>query len=155
MTRWLKRAVCALIMSAAWGQARAAVICLDAGGRDAGCQYFQNSSGVATPTSPFTPLPVTTAPSTRTIVPLDISAVTTAGTAVTALSAGHAAAGGFLVTSNAAGLCVNQVGAAGTATSGNTTCVAQNQMYSLVPSGNAVSVNSAASSVAIGGEGLN
>ena len=90
----------------------------------------------------------------RTIVPLDISSVTTGGTAVSALSAGHATAGGFLVTSNAAGICVNQVGAAGTATSGNTQCVAQNQAFALVPSAAAVSVNSSASSVTFGGEGL-
>lgn len=100
-------------------------------------------------------IPTVNSPSTRTIVPLDISSVTTGGTAVNALSAGHATAGGFLVTANAAGMCVNQQGAAGTATSGATVCVAQNQAFTLVPSAAAVSVNSTASSVTIGGEGLN
>jgi hypothetical protein len=95
-----------------------------------------------------------TKPGTLTIVPLDVAVVTTGGTAVTALTMGHATAGGFLVTSNAAGICVNQQGAAGTSTAGGTVCVAQNQMYTLVPNGNAVSVNSTAA-VAIGGEGLN
>lgn len=97
---------------------------------------------------------VTSTPASRAIVPLDVSTVTTGGTAVTALTAGHASAGGFIVTSNVAGICVSQTGAAGSATAGGTVCVAQNQPYTLVPSAAAVSVNSPASAVAFGGEGL-
>lgn len=98
--------------------------------------------------------PSYTKPSPLTIVPFDVASVSTANTAVTALAAGHATAGGFIVTSNAAGVCVNQNGTAGTATSGSTICAVANQQITLVPSGNAVSVNSTASNVVLGGEGL-
>jgi len=99
---------------------------------------------------------VTTTPGQRTIVLLDVSTVTTGGTAVTALATGHASAGGFIVTSNAAGLCVDQYQTAGTVTGtpSSTACVAMNVPYQLVPSAHAVSVNSTASGVALGGEGL-
>lgn len=101
-------------------------------------------------------VPMQTRPSTRTIVPLDVSAIGTGGTAVTALTAGHATAGGKLVTANAAGLCVDQHGTAGTVTGtpSTTMCVPQNVVFDLVPSAGAVSVNSTAAA-AIGGEGLN
>lgn len=92
-----------------------------------------------------------TSPSSIIVTSLDVSTV--AGSAVNALTAGHAGKGGFIVTSNAAGVCINQVGAAGTATSGDTTCVAQNQPYYLAPSGNAVSVNSTGNPVTIAGYG--
>jgi hypothetical protein len=93
---------------------------------------------------------------TRTIVALDVSSVTTGGTAVTALATGHATAGGYLVTANAAGICVDQVTTAGTVTGtpSTTACVAQNQPFYLVPANHAVSVNSSASTVSFGGEGL-
>ena len=106
--------------------------------------------------TPKAPLPVGTKSSALTIVPLDVSSVTTGGTAVTALNAGHATAGGFIVTANAAGICVDQRTTAGTATGtpSSTTCVAQNQVFNLVPNPGAVSVNSTASSVPFGGEGL-
>lgn len=94
-------------------------------------------------------------PGSLTIVALDISSVTTGGTAVNALSATHSSAGGFVMTANAAGICINQIGgAAGTSTSGSTTCVAQNQPYYIAPSANAVSVNSTASGVALAGYGF-
>lgn len=96
-----------------------------------------------------------TVPGSLLVVPLDVATVTTGGTAVTALTSGHASAGGFLVSSNAAGICVNQQGVAGTATTSGTVCVVQNQVYKLVPSNNPVSVNSTGSAVAFGGEGLN
>ncbi len=95
-----------------------------------------------------------TVPGSLQIVPLDIATVTTGGTAVTALNAGNAAAGGWLVTSNAAGICVNINGVAGTATTGDTTCVAQNQAYYIPPTFHPVSVNSSASSVNFGGNGF-
>lgn len=91
------------------------------------------------------------------IVPLAVSTVTTAGTAVTALAAGQRTAGGYLVTSNAAGICVSENGTAGTATgytgSVMTVCVAANQPYNLLANAGAVSVNSTASNVAFSGYG--
>ena len=91
------------------------------------------------------------------IVPLDASTVTTGGTAVTALNATHAARGGYLVTVNTAGICVDQQTTAGTATGTppSTACVLANQPFYLVPNGNPVSVNSSASSVIFSGEGFN
>lgn len=91
---------------------------------------------------------------THRTISLDVATVTTGGTPVTAINAGHAVCGGVLVTSNAAGMCVNQNGDAGTATAGDTICVAQNVPYYVIPSAKAVSVNSTASSVAIGGYGF-
>jgi hypothetical protein len=90
-----------------------------------------------------------------TIVPLDTATVTTGGVAVTALATGHALAGGFLITSNAAGICVDQATTAGTVTGtpSTTSCVAQGQVFSLVPNSHAVSVNSTASNVSLAGEG--
>ncbi len=91
-----------------------------------------------------------------TIIPLDVATVTTGQTAITALVATHASGGGFIITSNTAGICVDQTTTAGYATGSpsTTTCVAANQPYYLVPSGGAVSVNSTASSVALAGWGL-
>lgn len=99
---------------------------------------------------------VTSAPGTRTIIPLDVSTVTTGGTAVTALNAGHATAGGYLITANSAGICVDQSTTAGdvTGTPSTTACVAANVPFYLAPTNNAVSVNSTASSVSFAGEGL-
>ncbi|MDR3533957.1 MAG: hypothetical protein P4L90_25755 [Rhodopila sp.] len=96
---------------------------------------------------------VTTKPTPLTIVPLDASSVTGA---TTVLTTGHATAGGFLVTANAAGICVDQQTAAGTVTGtpSSTVCVPQNTPFQLVPNSHAVSVNSTASGVAVGGEGL-
>lgn len=93
----------------------------------------------------------------RYIIPLDISTVTTGGTAVPALSPGHAKCGGWLMTANAAGICVDQIQTAGTATGtpSTTGCVAANVPYYLVPSSNGVSVNSGSSSVSFGGQGVN
>jgi len=81
--------------------------------------------------------------------------VTTGGTAVVALNAGGANAGGTLMTTNAAGICVNQNGPAATSTGGSTMCVAANQIFNLIQSGNAVSVNSTGSGVTFAGWGLN
>ena len=91
------------------------------------------------------------------IIPLTVSTVTTGGTAVTAIAATGARCGGYLVTSNAAGICVDQTTTAGTVTGtpSTTSCVAANTPFYLVPSVNAVSVNSPSSSVNFAGEGLN
>ena len=87
------------------------------------------------------------------ILPLDIAVVTTAGTAVNALAANHAQSGGWVATANVAGICVNVRGVATTTSSGDTFCVAQNVIYQLPNTKNAISVNSTASGVAIAGNG--
>lgn len=91
------------------------------------------------------------------IIALSPSSVTTGGTAVTVLPVNGAACGGFIVTANAAGMCVDQVTTAGivTGTPSTTACVPQNVPFYLVPSALPVSVNSTASGVALGGGGLN
>ena len=97
------------------------------------------------------------APYKPTFVPLDVATVTT-GTPATVLSVNHRTAGGFIITSNAAGMCVSENGTAGTTTgySGGvaTVCVVANQPYTLTPSANAVSVTSTGTGVAISGYGL-
>ena len=90
------------------------------------------------------------------ILPLDVATVTTGGTAVTALAAGHRIKGGWLQNPNAAtvNLCINEIGAAsGTTSAGNTTCIVPGQTYVLAPSGNAVSVVSSDSAHPFSGYG--
>ena len=101
---------------------------------------------------------VTTNPGVRTIVPLDISTVTTGGNAVTALNAGHRTAGGFLLNPIGAtfALCINEQGtASGTTSAGALTCVQPGQSYTLTPAGTAVSVITSDSSHPFSGYGLN
>lgn len=103
-------------------------------------------------------VPEATKPGPVTIVPLDVSTVTTGGTAVTALAAGHRTAGGFLQNPIGAtvSLCVNEQGTAtGTTSAGATTCVAPGNSYTLVPAANAVSVITSDSAHPFSGEGLN
>ena len=100
---------------------------------------------------------VTVNPGQRTLVPLDIASVTTGGSAVTALAAGHATAGGFIYNPVVAtvALCINQIGvASGVSSAGNTTCIQPGQPYNIVPSANAVSVISSDSTHAFSGMGL-
>ena len=105
------------------------------------------------------PLPVTQAgPSARTIVPLDIATVTTGGTAVTTLNAGHRTAGGFLYNPIGAtiNLCINEVAtASGTTSAGSLTCIQPGQAYVLAPTSGAVSVITSDSSHPFSGYGLN
>jgi hypothetical protein len=92
----------------------------------------------------------------RTIVALDISTVTTGGTAVTALSAGHATAGGFIKNPENAtqNLGINQNGtASGTTSNGSTFFIVPGETFQLTASGNAVSVISADSAHPFAGEG--
>ena len=106
-----------------------------------------NGAAIAQTATPIKPGPVNpTAPK--------VNVVTTGGVAVTAFAAGQATAGGWVATANSAGICVDQVTTAGTATGtpSTTGCVAANVPFYLVPSTNAVSVNSSASSVTFGGE---
>jgi hypothetical protein len=85
---------------------------------------------------------------------LDVATVTTGGTAVTAVAALHAVRGGFIYTTNSAGICVNILGVATTTDGGNTACVAQGVRYSIPPTYGAVSVNSTGSGVALTGYGF-
>lgn len=101
------------------------------------------------------PMPISLQSQAITIIPLDVTSVTTGGTPVNALSVGHVLRGGFILTTNAAGICVSQQGAAGTSTNSSTQCIAANQIYNIVPNTGAVSVNSVGSSVALSGQGYN
>ena len=97
------------------------------------------------------------APHVNSLVPLDISTVTTGGTAVTALNAGHRTAGGFLLNPIGAtiNLCINeQATASGTTSSGALTCITPGQTYFLTPSTLAVSVITSDSSHPFAGQGL-
>lgn len=102
--------------------------------------------------------PTSTTPGTRTLVPLDVATVTTGGTAVTALTAGHKSAGGFIQNPPSAtiNLCINEIGTAtGTTSAGSTTCITSGQTYNLSPSTGAVSVISSDSAHPFSGYGLN
>lgn len=101
---------------------------------------------------------IPTGPGTRTIVPLDVSTVTTGGTAVTALTAGHRTAGGFLLNPVGAtiNLCINEQGtASGTTSAGALTCIVPGQEYNLTPAAGAVSVVTSDSAHPFSGYGLN
>lgn len=98
-----------------------------------------------------------TVPGSLTVVPLDAATVTTGGTAVTALNAGHRTAGGWLQNpSNATiNLCINERGtASGTTSSGDTTCIVPGQGYTLTPSPGTVSVITSDSAHPFSGYGL-
>ena len=100
---------------------------------------------------------VTTNPGQRTFVTLDVKTVTTGGTAVTAISAGHRTAGGFLQNPVGAtiALCINEIGtASGTTSSGDTTCIAPGQSYIVAPASTAVSVITSDSTHPFSGYGL-
>jgi hypothetical protein len=94
----------------------------------------------------------------RTMVPLDVATVTTGGTAVVALLAGHRTLGGWLQNPPNAtvNLCINEFGtASGTASAGSTTCIIPGQTYTLTPSAKAVSVISSDSAHTFSGCGFN
>lgn len=96
-------------------------------------------------------------PASRTIVALDVSTVTTGGTAVTALTAGHKTAGGFLLNPIGAtiNLCINeQTTASGTTSAAGLTCILPGQSYSLTPSTGSVSVITSDSAHPFSGQGL-
>ena len=90
------------------------------------------------------------------VTSLDVATVTTGGTAVTALAAGHRSSGGWIQNPNVAtvNLCINEKGtAAGTTSAGDTTCIVPGQVYLLAASGNAVSVVSSDSAHPFSGYG--
>lgn len=109
---------------------------------------------LGTPARAATP----TVPGTLTIVPLDISTVTTGGTAVTALNAGHRSAGGWIQNPgapNTVNLCINERGTAvGSTSAGDTTCISPGQSYNLTASPGTVSVITSDSSHPFSGYGL-
>lgn len=92
------------------------------------------------------------------LTPLDVATVTTGGSAVTALTAGHRSAGGWIYNPPTAtvNLCINEVGtASGTTSAGNTTCIVPGQTYVLTASSNSpVSVVSSDSAHPFSGYGL-
>jgi hypothetical protein len=98
-----------------------------------------------------------TVPGTLQIVPLDISIVTTGGTAVQALAPGPRTVGGWIQNPpapNAVNLCIAETAvAAGTTSAGNTTCILPGQSYVLTPSPSPVSVISSDSAHAFSGQG--
>jgi hypothetical protein len=73
---------------------------------------------------------------------LDVSIVTTGGTAVTALNAGHRTKGGWLTNPSTASvnLCINERGPATMTAGGDVTCIVPGQTYVLAANGSAVSV---------------
>lgn len=98
-----------------------------------------------------------TAQAQQIVLPLDISTVTTGGTAVTAISANHRTAGGKIQNPVTAtiDLCINEIDtASGTTSAGNTTCIPPGYLYRVSPSSNAVSVISADSAHPFSGEAL-
>lgn len=99
----------------------------------------------------------TTTPGQRTLVTLDVKTVTTGGTAVNAISAGHRTAGGFLQNPIGAtiALCINEIGtASGTTSSGDTTCIQPGQSYTVAPASTAVSVVTSDSAHPYSGYGI-
>jgi hypothetical protein len=97
-----------------------------------------------------------TTPGSVTINPLDISTVTTGGTAVQAINPGHRSAGGWIQNPSTAtiSLCVNELAAAvGTTSSGSLTCLTPGQSYVLAPNPGSVSVISSDSSHPFSGQG--
>lgn len=117
-----------------------------------------DGSGNLQPASASNPVPTSTKAGARTIVALDVSTVTTGGTAVTALNAGHRTAGGFLYNPIGAtiNLCINeQATASGTTSAGALTCIQPGQSYNLTPAAAAVSVITSDSSHPFSGQGLN
>ena len=90
------------------------------------------------------------------VLSLDVATVTTGGTAVTAIAAGHRSSGGWIQNPNVAtvNLCINEKGTAtGTTSAGDTICIVPGQVYLLAASGNAVSVVSSDSAHPFAGYG--
>lgn len=120
------------------------------------------------PVTASTPLPVTgpgsggstpVTPGNLTIVPLDISTVTTGGTAVAASAPGHHNKGGFLQNPSTAtiNLCINeQATASGTSSAGALTCITPGSTYGIAPnSTSTISVVTSDSAHPYSGQGYN
>jgi len=91
------------------------------------------------------------------LVSLDVSTVTTGGTAVTAINAGHRASGGWIQNPPTAttNLCVNERGTATTTAGGDTSCLVPGQTYILSGNAGPVSVVSSDSAHAFSGQAWN
>lgn len=118
-------------------------------------ELYVQPSLAGTPISSTAGMPVQGV--TVTLVPLDVSTVTTGGTAVTALSAGHRTKGGWIQNPSTATqlLCLSETGTAATTQGGSTTCLPAGITYQLVPSGGAVSVNAPDGGHPFSGYGFN
>lgn len=94
-----------------------------------------------------------TTPGPVTLAPLDVSVVTTGGTAVTAIVAGGRTAGGWIAlpASASAPLCISELATATTISSGTTTCITAGQSYVVAPGNGPVSANSTAAGLAFSG----
>jgi hypothetical protein len=99
-----------------------------------------------------------TVPGVVQIIPLDVASVTTGATAVTALTAGHRTAGGWILNpvGAAAPLCINEAGgvASGTTSAGSLICIPAGASFNLAPSIMGVSVVSSDSAHPFAGEGF-
>ena len=98
-----------------------------------------------------------TVPGSRTINALDIATVTTGGVAVTAINAGHRAAGGWVQNPSTAttSLCINELAVAnGTTSAGSLTCILPGQVYQITPNIGSVSVVTTDSGHVFSGAGL-
>lgn len=153
-------ALAALLLVAATGVAVALVDYPSVRGSAASAvQLFLDGSSQAVAVSASNPLPISSSASASlTLVPLDVATVTTGGTAVTALTAGHRNRGGWLANPDGAtiSLCINeQTTAAGTTSAGALMCILPGRSFNLVPSPLAVSVISSDSAHPFAGEGFN
>lgn len=94
-------------------------------------------------------------PGPVTIVPLDISTVTTGSTPVNAIASGNRTAGGWIANpAGAAGpLCISETAPATVTSSGTTTCIAVGTSYVITPGIGPVSVNSSDSAHVFSGQG--
>lgn len=103
------------------------------------------------------PMPIlaatVTTPGPVTLAPLDVSTVTTGGTAVTAIVAGGRTAGGWIANpaSASAPLCISELATATTTSAGTTTCIAAGTSYVVAPANGPVSVNSTAAGLVFSG----
>jgi hypothetical protein len=151
----------ALVASKAHAQAAGASVLATCGtaSYSAGSVYptTQTTTGLLCGVGGSSSAPIYVKPAPLTIVTLDVKTVTTGGTAVNAISAGHRTAGGFLQNPIGASvaLCINEIGtASGTTSSGDTTCIQPGQSYTVAPASTAVSVITSDSSHPFSGYGL-
>lgn len=149
--RWFFVGLALSLAAPAWAQAPVEVFC-------------DNASGKPLPASPSNPCPVTgtitVTPGTYTPVALNVSTVTTGGTAVSALLPAQHGKGGWIYNPSTAtiNLCINeQATASGTTSAGALTCLSPGQTpYQVAPNTTStVSVVSSDSSHPFSGQGYN
>lgn len=101
--------------------------------------------------------PTPVVPGTLVQNPLDVTTVTTGGTAVTAIAAGHRAKGGWIANPSTAtiALCINELAtASGTSSQGSLYCLPPGYSYNVAPTAAAVSVISSDSAHPFSGYGF-